>query len=525
MNQQQVESYPLTYDSDSPGLESVLQLFQLLNETGIRYVHWKSNIRLDLSLRGGTDLDLLVDREQSQYFRKILLQQDIKPVTPPAGQRYPAMEHYMGFDPDSGKLFHLHVHYQLILGEEYIKNFRLPLEKEFLGKFRSVHGVNIPDPELEIIVLAMRVLLKYRDRDALKDILTIRSPGIKKYFKQELEWLLAQTSMEQITQTLETLAGILPGEIILDFLRTIQTSPRDGWKLASLRGKLRRALSQYQRREPLQAAAVYFLQLWQRRKSFARVSPTSRMTLPGGGLSIALIGVDGAGKSTLVKELAGWLSWKLDVHSYYLGSKQPGLMSDLSYLTFRMLRRNHMLLSHVFRESHAFNRWLASARQHALYWHHLSNGRDRYERYRNGVKKSAAGSIVIFDRFPVSTIAADMHADHLDGPQIEKIAAMTGDTRAQSMIRAEDNIYRSFQAPDALILLMVSPQVSLQRKPDHRPEAIEAKYHTLSQLSERADVHDSSSAVYPSTRIIQINAEEPLETVLMRIKREVWNLI
>ncbi len=174
--------YSPVVNLELPALDAVGMLFQALHAQSIRYVHWKSNIRLDLSLQGGTDLDLLVDREQSQAFRQILMEQDIKPILPPAGQRYPAMEHYLGFDPASGKLFHLHIHYQLILGEEYIKNFRLPLEEQFLSQVRSLYGVITPVPELEIIILSIRVLLKYRDRDALKDILSIRSAGNQEVF-------------------------------------------------------------------------------------------------------------------------------------------------------------------------------------------------------------------------------------------------------------------------------------------------------------------------------------------------------
>ena len=135
----QTKIYPPILEPEFPSLEAVAGLFQMLHAQGVRYVHWKSNIRLGLSLQGGTDLDLLVDKEHSRTFRQILLQQEIKPILPPQGQRYPGMEHYLGFDPASGKLFHLHVHYQLVLGDEYIKNFRLPLEEYFLQHTRLLH--------------------------------------------------------------------------------------------------------------------------------------------------------------------------------------------------------------------------------------------------------------------------------------------------------------------------------------------------------------------------------------------------
>src|SRR5207245_5117378 len=45
-----------------------------------------------------------------------------------------------------------------------------------------------------------------------------------------------------------------------------------------------------------------------------------RRTLPQGGAVIAFVGADGSGKSTLVRELAAWLSPKVDVVHLYFGS-------------------------------------------------------------------------------------------------------------------------------------------------------------------------------------------------------------
>ena len=41
------------------GLRHLTDIFLTLNERGIRYCHWKSNVRLTESLEGLTDLDLL----------------------------------------------------------------------------------------------------------------------------------------------------------------------------------------------------------------------------------------------------------------------------------------------------------------------------------------------------------------------------------------------------------------------------------------------------------------------------------
>ncbi len=49
-------------------IELIHKLFTELNEHGILYCHWKSNIYLNKMLRGETDIDLLVAREDADNF-------------------------------------------------------------------------------------------------------------------------------------------------------------------------------------------------------------------------------------------------------------------------------------------------------------------------------------------------------------------------------------------------------------------------------------------------------------------------
>ena len=99
--------------ADRP-LQAAVALFAELNEAAIRYCHWKSNIRLDEALAGRTDLDLLVDPDHAGRFKTILLRRQVKRAIAAKGKRYPDVENYLGFDPETGRQFHLHVHYRLV---------------------------------------------------------------------------------------------------------------------------------------------------------------------------------------------------------------------------------------------------------------------------------------------------------------------------------------------------------------------------------------------------------------------------
>lgn len=489
------------------GLEAASNLFRALNEAGIRYCHWKSNVRLEKALQGETDLDLLVEREDGNRFRAILSKHGVKRLVAAPGKAYPALENYLGFDPASGELYHLHVHYQLVLGEQFVKNYRLPLEKQFLESARMRHGVKIPAPELELIVLSLRALLKYRDRDVIKDILSIRSPGLPGDIVREIKWLLPQTSLRRVSEVLEELE-IVPAGIVLELLQTVSHSPRAGYRLYRLRTRLRKALRPWQRHSRPQAALLYFRELWRRRKSFLKTAPNRKMTPVSGGATLAFVGADGAGKSTMCSLLTQWLSWKLDVHLYYLGSKQPSRRSAWLYLLFRIARRSQRAAARRLGEQSLPSHWLAILRQALLYSHHLSNGYDRYQRYRRSQRQVAAGSLVIYDRFPL--------AASLDGPKIELIADGKKGRLVAAFSRWERRLYRKFSDPDYYFLLDVHPDISLERKPDHERGAIERKQRVLQNLD-----GEKSNGV----ELARVDANRSYEAVVSQLKYRVWQVL
>lgn len=487
---------------DDPPLIGIVDLFSSLNAEGVRYCHWKSNCHLDRSVRGRTDLDLLVDPAQGQQFRLILDQHGLKPVKPPAALQYPAIEDYLGFDAATGRLFHLHVHYQLILGEQYVKNYRLPLESVFLEKVQLYEQlVKIPAPELELIVLAIRLLFKYRDRDAVKDALSIRSPGIAPAMLREFEYLLGQADHARVAGALAAHVGFVSPEIVLGLIKTVSDAPRSGWTIYRLRNRLRRELSACQRYSRWQAICRYWgLHLWERLPFLER--GRTRKTPATGGRIVAVIGADGAGKSTLVGELHKWLSWKLKTHVLYMGSQQPSAATRLALLGYRAARKANRLWA-----------GFTGPMQLCLNLVHLSVGRDRCRRYTTAKRLAGQGAIVLCDRYPLDAIWRVMDGLPMDGPRIAVEAGPQMGRLARRLSEIEQALYRKIAPPDHIVALHVSPQVSLQRKPDHDPDMIFAKSRALKQM-DRAGL-----------QVIDIDADLPAEQVLLQVKTALWKLL
>jgi thymidylate kinase len=507
-----VSAYP------SETIPTLGALLDELSERGVRYCLWKSNIRLKAALAGQTDLDLLVDREDGVLLRELLSRHRLKVLTPHSASAHGGMEHFLGMDEASGRLFHLHVHYQLVLGEQYVKNYRLPMEPHVLTSVRLLDGVPVPSAALEVSILAVRALLKYRGRDVVKDVLKIRSPGIPAAIQDEIAWLLDQTTPAEARTILDELRCPVPGSVVSQLLETVSRSPRAGYTLLLLRTRLRRAIRPFRRRSTLRATLVYW-RATRRRRQLRRRSLQARMTPSAGGLMIALVGADGSGKSTVADALAQWLSWKLAVRVNYLGTNIPSPLGDPLYLAFRGLRRAQRTLGNNLGEGSRIVRWIGSMRDTTLALHYLVIGHDRARRYRHGRSDAQEGRVVIFDRFPLDSLSSRRTHRALDGPRISRtFGESTGPVR-RALAGAEERIYQGFGLPDYLIVLDVSPEVSVDRKPDHSLEIVREKSRAAVELAAIAEMR------HGSVRVFKVDANRPLVHVILEIKRKLWDVL
>jgi hypothetical protein len=509
----------LTADEQRRVAGALPGLADLLAETaarGISHCVWKSNQHLGAALAGQTDLDLLVDRAHAPALGEVLARHAVKRLVPARGAAYPGTEHYLGMDPASCRLYHLHVHYQLVLGERYVKCYRIPIEQELLRSVRLLDGVLVPRAELELAILALRALLKYRARDVAKDVLHIRTPGVPSETRAEIDWLLAQTTVADVRAVVSSEVALLPVEAICDFLETITAQPRAGLRLAQLRSRARRALRGCDRYSRPGATVRYLAGLWRaRRPRFGRRG--AKMTAATGGATIAVVGADGAGKSTAAEALAQLLSWKLDTTVSYMGSKAPSRRSRVLYVVFRALRRSHRRVNGSDGAGAAIAPAVGAARDATLALHHLSIGRDRARRCRRGRRAANAGRVVVFDRFPLETLSGDLEHRLLDGPQIESVLHGCG-WFARASAALETRMYRRFGLPDQLVVLQVAPEIAVARKPDHEREAIARKGRAAVEL---ADVATATTNV----RVVRVDANDSRDEVLATIAAQVWHAL
>lgn len=494
-------------------LETLYALFEELDAEGIRYCHWKSTHHLEKGLKGKTDLDLLLDRLDASRFHRILSNCDYKPFVSAPHRQYPAVEDYLGFDRPTGAIVHLHVHYRLILGDRYTKNYVIPLEECFLNHTRMELGVRVPIPELEIVVLAIRALLKYSDRDVLRDLLKLPGHGgIPNSYFREFESLPVPTNLDQIKSITEHHTDLVPSDLVLNFLKTIRESPRDGWTLFKLRSQVRQWLVPYERMGRAQIGFEYH------KTSLLQKLPSKRLRdhllvdrhkKPAtGGLGIAFIGADGAGKSTCVKQISQWLGWRMNVHVFYMGTTYPSFVTKMAQAVADAGYLVGGGFKHILGKENPITHTVDRLARILACLDYVAEARDRYTRYLSGQRKIAQGAIVIYDRYPLKKALIDGRA--MDGARIASKESLDNPIIAKLAL-IEEGYYRTMRLPDHILVLQASPAVSQARKPEHRRERIEAKANALAELTASG------------LNVLTIDAEQPLEQVLLQIKTAVWS--
>ena len=150
-------------------LSRSLALFRQFEECGVPCCHFKSNEHLLEGLAGVTDLDLLIASDRARAAQGALQTAGFKRFSGRFAAAYPAVEDYLGFDTDTGRLIHAHVYYALVVGEPNLKGYQLGFDGAVLATrvVDRATGVHTSDPSYEMLLLLIRFALKARVRDCV----------------------------------------------------------------------------------------------------------------------------------------------------------------------------------------------------------------------------------------------------------------------------------------------------------------------------------------------------------------------
>lgn len=486
-----------------PALDLIYALCQALLSERVSYCHWKSNAAIDRSATGDNDLDLLIDERDSQRFTEILRRLGFKEARVAPEQQVPGIQDYFGFDAESGKLVHVHAHYHLVLGDDMTKNYRLPIERPFLASASQGDLFRLPAPEFELVVLVIRMVLKHLTWDAILS----RQGRLPKSARGELEYLRARVDCDRVRAIVqEHLAdiGVELFERCVDALRPgcpVRTRVEVGRQLQlRLATRARRSLG-----------LDIGLKLWRRgrraasRRLLKRVS--GRRPVSGGAV-IALVGGDGAGKSTAVDDLYGWLSNDFDAIKVHMGKP------DWSWttVTLRGLMKLGTALG-LFPFARAPIEYASDVPYpvfpgYAAVVREVCAARDRYRTYVKARRFAANGGLVICDRYPIPQIKL------MDGP----LAGLMTEAKPATpldrlLVGVEQRYYQRIRPPKLLMVLRLDPEIAVQRKQIEDPVSVRARNQEIWQTA------------WPETSAHVIDACRSKEEVSAALRSLVWSVI
>jgi thymidylate kinase len=124
--------------------------------------------------------------------------------------------------------------------------------------------------------------------------------------------------------------------------------------------------------------------------------------------------------------------------------------------------------------------------------------RDRFRAYHRAVAVAAGGGIALCDRFPTAAI------DRMDAP-------MLGGARAGGLARLEHAYYARIAPPDVTLVLSVSPETAMARRPNDDP----------TEIGERARA--IREARWDALGAVVLDGERPAADVLAAAQEAVWD--
>jgi hypothetical protein len=503
-------------------LEINKNLFERWENLGVRYCHWKSIEHLDDGLLGITDMDVLVDINDKEKCSQELEKIHFLRVKPQKGSFYANVDDWIGFDNSTGKLVHLHLHYKIVTGKKHVKEYVLPWDEFVLStRIKDVkNNVYIIDPNIEIFILFTRLVLKSSVKTYVRALLGKYS--IPKDYKVEIDYLKQRVTEIQQKNAVEKLFN-QNSKILLGIINKPMMDAKDFLDINRI---VRKNLKNDRNSKTIKALykSMYNKNLIRLRHLF-RVKANQlyilKKSLPENGVSIAFLGSDGSGKSTISKDIIDWLSWKLECQNFYLGSGDHYRTPYSLLVKWIQTKAKRMKTINNNHSSHSSNRDV-KAKKEGEKSSLLKRAYDIFNMFyflniakkcNNSLTKAknytAQGGIAIYDRFPQNQFEGIN-----DGPKISAKYSHHSNLKLFKVLRLieEKNINEAIEKePDLIIKLIISPEVSIQRKPDHDYEEVARKAEIINSLR------------FGKSHVLEIDATQEYEKELLEVKSIIWN--
>ena len=487
-------------------LLSIQKFINALEEHNIIYCHWKSNEHLEEALAGDTDLDILFNPAQRTELEIVFNECGLKRFRATPLMQYNAIEDYIGFDQKEAKIWHVHTHYRLTLGEKHLKGYTISTWGEILLKDRvkSNFGVWIANPSEEFVLLLCRISLKLRWRDYAQ---SLNDEDVK-----EIAWLKEKITKNQINAAASNMLKKGSRTIIL---RLYSQEITDKSMFIPLQKALRKELmfftaySRFGSWINRTKREIFWVCGGIRRRIRLNQYSAYRRISPNGGLVVAILGCDGAGKSTTLSYIKKEFSKKIDVVSIYFGSGDGSCSLIRKPMKFIAHKVGGKGLGHEVDREYKEKKISFKSRIYSiakLIWA-VTLALEKKTKQRKMIEARNNGLLVLTDRYPQSIMPGAS-----DGPLLNRYRNSSGILRKIS--EWEWKIYDSFSinAPDLTIKLVVPTKMAIERKPEMTEQEINRKKDIVMKMT-------------LSENTVVIDTSQPFTVTRGEVMKKIWELI
>jgi thymidylate kinase len=251
--------------------------------------------------------------------------------------------------------------------------------------------------------------------------------------------------------------------------------------------------------------------------AWGRLSGARKGMTPGnGGVTIAFVGSEATGKSTLLAETKRWLGEHFTVKQVHAGKPKPTLLSFVPAFFVPMLRT---LLPHqrstrveqrvteeaVAKPSGGGFPMMFGIRSALLAY-------DRRSLLTKVGGRAANGTIVLCDRYPSAVSGAP------DSPQLSHLPVPDGRCSVRRLLaRLETRLYRQIPPPDLVIYLTAPLEVTMKRNAERskvEPEDYVRRRHAR-----------SCALDFGNTPVYRINTDQPFDQTVREVRQAIWNAL
>lgn len=497
------------------------EFFNALEERDIAYAHFKSNVNLENSFVHGGDFDVIVDPAKQRQVAETLYAFRAKQMNTTPEKHYPGVDNWLFFDPESGMIHHLHLHYQLMTGKSFVKDYEIPwrdliLETRVMDPQWQIY---VTDPALELCLLNVRAVVKSKASDTLRAL--VGAYKMHSSLASERRALLETVTPQAAGEYIDRLFDSADAPALKELFCREKLSGGDFLRMSAA---VRRSLKMNRRYSGFKASC---LSTWRTlnyyRKRLVRkmggFAPLRKTSLSKGAI-IAFVGVDGSGKSTTSKNIYKWMSKQFDCAKVYMG------LGDGKTTPLAALLKKGRSVAGPAKGEQSINSAEYVKKEPASFWKKpgfylrkrlliaaLCSVEKSNRKKMIGMNRFRInGGVSILDRYPQIELP-----NKNDGPKIEAYRhVIKADALIDRLVKKEAErlaVVKSVK-PDIVFRLNITAEESMRRKDDQTDITVV-----------RSKIEDLRSITFQGARIVDIDAAQPYEEELRTIKSIIWDYL